>query len=435
MKKLAVLLGLLSVQAFAVDGVNSGSSLTTGPSSSHFSMSSAMRNPAMAPLMVPEGERWRLNYLPSISLAVEIGDVENFADDLDELIDLIEDPSTNQDSADETLDRFNAVLVRMGEDGYIKQSVNLSVPITPAYFRSKSGASTFFMDLNIGAQASLQVIDQILRLDGQNQNFTTDTAIYFKSGIENKLSFGYGRQVLGSNKRLKGKGKLYAGVKLNLIQLELSKQVTRLEDLDGKEVSDVIKDEYDNNLKSNTGFGIDVGLVWDADWYRAGFRIDNINSPEFSYGDIGVNCQSRAENTIERSSCEFSQSLIAAGRLKSSEKHTKHALMRVDGLLKITDRWFVSSSLDLAEYDDIVGFKNQWLTLAMAYETSGKLIPAPRIGYQENLAGTGLSSYTFGLTFFKCISLDFEWGTESTTVDGDSMPRRFGFSLAFEESF
>lgn len=435
MKKLAVLFCFISVQVFAVDGVNPGSSMTSGPSSNHFSISSSIQNPAMAPLMVPEGERWRINYLPSISSSTELGDVENFADDLDELVDLIDDPSTNTDSAEATLDRFNDVLVRMGKNGYIKQSINVSIPIAPAYYHSNSQEGTYFLDLNYGAQISLQVIDQVLRLDEQNQSFTTDTSIYVKSGIENKLSFGYGRQVFASNKRLSKWGKFYAGVKLNLIQLELSKQVTRLEDLDGEEVSDVIRDEYDKNLKSNTDFGVDVGLVWDAEWYRAGFRIDNLISPEFSYGDVGVNCTSRAENTIERSSCELSQSLIADGRLKASEKHKKHALMRVDGLLKITDRWFVSSALDLAEYDDIVGFENQWFNLAMSYDSDSLWVPSARIGYQENLVGTGLSSYTFGFTFFKCLSLDFEWGTESITVDGDSAPRRFGFAIAFAESF
>ncbi len=435
MKKIAVFFCFVSAQVFAVDGVNSGTSLSSGPSSNHFSMSSSIQNPAMAPLMVPDGERWRINYLPSISSSTELGDVENFADDLDELVDLIDDPSTNTDSAEVTLDRFNDVLVRMGRNGYFKQSVNVSIPVTPAYYHSNSQKGTYFLDFNFGAQASLQVIDQVLRLDEQNQSFTTDTSIYVKSGIENKFSFGYGRQVFGSNKRLSKLGKFYAGVKLNLIQLELSKQITRLEDLDGEEVSDVIRDEYDENLKSNTGFGVDIGLVWDAEWYRAGFHIDNLIAPEFSYGKIGVNCESRTENTIERSSCELSQRLIADGRLKASEKHTKNTLLRVDGLLKITDRWFVSSALDLAEYDDIVGFENQWFNLAMSYESNDLWVPSARIGYQENLVGTGLSSYTFGFTFFKCVSLDFEWGTETITVDGDSAPRRFGFSIAFAESF
>lgn len=431
----AVLLSTLSVHTAAIDGVNIGPAMGTGPSSSHYSISAAGGNPAMAPLMVPEDEKWRISYLPSITTTLELGDVSNFADDLDELIDLIEDPSTNQDSAEETLDRFNDVLVRMGQNGYIKNAVNLSIPVTPGYYFSESLGGTFFLDINYGALIGLQVLDDVLRLDEQNQSFTTDTSVYVKSGIETRVSFGYGQQIWADKPSLKDRGKLYAGATLNLIKMELSKQVTRLEDLDGEEVSDVIRDEYDKNLESSTNIGIDLGLVWDADWYRVGLHLDNLLAPSFDYGNVGVDCESRPQNTVERNSCEIARSFVADGRLKSSESHTMHEIIRVDGLLKLTDRWHVSGALDLAEYDDIVGFANQWMNFGMNYETKSRFIPSPRIGYQTNLAGSEVSSYTFGFSILKSISLDFEWGTESVEVDGDSAPRRFGFSLAFEESF
>ncbi len=433
----AVLLGGFSVQTMAINGVNTGSSMGTGPSSSHYSISAAGGNPAMAPLMVAEKERWRISYLPSITATFELGDVSNFADDLDELIDLIEDPLSNTDeSTDETLDRFNDVLVRMGEEGYIHNSLNISIPVTPGYYKPASLDGTFYLDVNYGAQVGLRVLDDILSFEAQTGgDFVTDTSIYFKSGIETRVSFGYGQQILADKKSLKGKGKLYAGATLNLIKLELSKQVIRLEDLDGVEVSDVISDEYDNNLESSTNIGIDLGVMWDAEWYRVGLQLDNLLSPSFDYGDIGVNCDSRPENSIEQNGCLIAQSFIADGRLKPSEKHTMHEIIRVDGLLKITDRWYVSGALDLAEYDDIVGFENQWMNIGMNYESKSRFIPSPRIGYQANLAGSEVSSYTFGFSVFKSVSLDFEWGTESVEADGESAPRRFGFSLAFEESF
>ncbi len=433
MKKFAFASVILSAQAFAASGINPGSSLSTGPSSSHYSIFAAANNPAMAPLMVPEDEKWRINFLPSLSFDAEVGDVDNFADDLDELIDLIEDPSTNTDSVNETLDRFNDVLARMGEEGYLNNSVYLTVPIAPLYYVSESLDGTFFTNLNVSAKTSLQVIDDTLRFDEQNQSFTTNTSLYFKSGIEKQISFGFGREI--SAGKFSDQGKLYAGATLNLISLELSKQVIRLEDLDGQDVSDVIRDEYDSNLESSTGIGLDVGFVWDADWYRAGLTLANVNSPEFSYGTIGVNCENRPENTIERNNCEIARSFVDQGRIKASETHTKHALFRIDGVLKLTDRWLLSSSLDMAEYDDIVGFENQWWHLAMVHEPKGKLIPGSRLGYRQNLTGTELSAFTLGLTFFKAFSLDIEWGAEQVDIDGESAPRRFGFSLAFEESF
>jgi len=435
-KKYAVIAGLLSMQAMAgSSGVNSGSSLTSGPSSSHFSIYAAANNPAMGSLMNPEDERWRISYLPSFAVNLELGDVDNFADDIDELIDIVEDPSSSGDSATEILNRFNDVLVRMGDQGYIKNSVSIHAPVAPLYYYSEDLQGTFFVDLSIEAQVGLRVLDAELSLDPVTQGFLTDTSLYLKSGIQKKLSLGYSREVFSDHHFIKDKGKLYAGATFSFVDMELSKQVTRIVDLDGAEVSDVLRDEYDNNLSSSTGFAIDVGLVWDAEWYRAGLTLENLNSPEFDYGDIGTNCNDRPENTIERNSCEVARSFIDQGRITATETHTQHALLRVDGLVKITDRWFVSGAMDMAEYDDFVGFENQWLNIATSYETEGMWVPSARLGYQKNLTGAELSSFTFGFTFFKSVSLDFEWSPDSVDVDGDSAPRRVGFALGFEEKF
>ncbi len=438
MKKIVVLPGLASllciVPALAIDGVNPGASMTTGVVPSHYSLAASARNPAMAPLIVPEGERWRLNYLPSISFNYEVGDVENFADDLEELIDIIDDPSLIED-LDETRLRFNDVLVRMGQEGYIKNTVNIGIPVTPAYFNSGTLGGSIYMDVNYGAQVSLSVLDAPLEVEPNSQTLQTDTAVYIKSGIETKISVGYGRELLEINDSFFGVGTLYAGAKVSLIELELSKQVTRIDDLNGEEVSDVIRDEYDNNLESSTNIGIDVGLLWDAENYRIGFMLDNINSPSFDYGAVGENCGSRPAGTPERSSCDFTEQLVADGRLNARETHKKHAIMRVNGLYKLSNRWFLSGAMDLAKYDDIVGYENKWFNLAMSYEAKSRFMPSPRIGYQSNLAGSEVSSYTFGFTWLKCVSLDFEWSPDSVEVDGDSAPRRAGFSLAFEESF
>ncbi len=438
MKKIVVLPGLVFLPfvfpAFAVDGVNSGASMTTGAVPSHYSLAAAARNPAMAPLIVPEDERWRLSYLPSISASYEIGNVENFADDLEELIDIIDDPSLVED-LESTRIRFNDVLVRMGQEGYIKNSVNVSIPVSPVYFDSGTLGGTIYMDVNYGAQVSLRVLDSPLTVNQTAQTLETDTSIYIKSGIETKISVGYGREVLEINDGFFGAGRLYAGAKVSLIELELSKQVTRIEDLNGEEVSDVIRDEYDNNLESNTNIGIDVGLLWDAGNYRVGLLLDNINSPSFDYGPVGENCEARTQGSVERSSCDYSEQLVADGRLDGRESHTKHALLRVNGLYKLSDRWHISGALDLAEYDDIVGDENQWFNVAMSYEAKSRYIPSPRIGYQSNLAGSEITSYTFGFTWLKCLSLDVEMSTDSVEIDGESAPRRAGLSLAFEESF
>ena len=170
--------------------------------------------------------------------------------------------------------------------------------------------------------------------------------------------------------------------------------------------------------------------------YRLGFTFENINSPRFNYGTIGTNCATREENTPARSSCEAAAQFIQQdGRIRARETHTMHARTRIDGLYHLTNKWSASGSLDLAAYDDIVGFENQWLHLATMYDFDNNIMPSLRLGLQSNLAGTQQSSLTVGMSLFKFVSLDLEYGLDSTSIDGSSAPRRFGIALGVEESF
>ncbi|VUD56446.1 hypothetical protein TDB9533_02101 [Thalassocella blandensis] len=434
-RTLAIAVGFLAGGVNAGTSViNSGASMTTGPSLNHYSVFGASANPAMAPLMIPEEESWRITFFPSIAANFEIGDVENFADDVDDLIDLLDDASSTDESATETLDRFNDVLGRIGEEGYIKNSISIHAPITPLYYQSEELNGTFGMDLSINTQIAALILDDVLSLDSTNDTFSTNTSLYMKSGIETRVSFTYGGNYFDDT-ALSSLGKFYAGAKLNVIRLELSKQVKLLEDFNGEDIEDVISDDYDKYLNSSTNVGLDVGVMWDADWYRLGLTLENLNSPSFEYGELGVDCESITDDNVARNTCEVSRYFISEGRIDAKETHTMHAKMRVDSLLKVSDRWFVSSSIDLAKYDDIVGFENQWLHLATTYETEGWWLPSTRIGYQKNLAGSELSSVMLGFTFFKSFNFDLEYGLESVEVDGSSGPRRLGFSLAFTEKF
>ncbi len=409
-------------------GLNSGSSFTTGPSANKFSLYSATRNPAMISAVLDEDKRLRMNYAPGFALSVELGEVDNFADDLDELIDIIDDSSSTDESPSELLDRFNRVLLEMGESGYVRTSVAARLPVLPLYFR-KNDIGDFSIDLSINADVALRVLDDELTFDDQSTSFVTNTSIYLKSGIEKKLSVGYSRPVWGEYDQL------VAGVRVNAINLELSKQVTMLQDLDGREVGDVIEDEYDRNLVSTTALGMDFGLVWLEENYAVGLSLENANSPTFDYGPVGINCESRPEDSAERNSCEVTRFFVAQGRLRDRETHTKNALLRADGTYFLTERWTIDGSLDLAAYDDAVGFENQWLHLATAYESRRFWTPSWRLGYRENLAGEQLASMSAGLTLFGGLTLDIEYGLASITVEDTSVPRRVGFAIGFEETF
>ena len=433
-KLLAISLLCLSSGLYAgTSNVNLGSSMTTGPSSNHFSIQAGFNNPAMASLLIGNDERWRFSYFPNFAVNFEIGSVDNFTEELDELIDIIDDRSSTDLTDEEILDRFNGFLSSVGDDGYLKANVGLDAPLLPLLYRSKGSTSAFGIGVRFATQVSGEILDDEITIDPINGSVLTSTSIYLKAGVEQRLSFVYSRELFSSKKA--SSGNLYAGAKLNIINLELSKQVTPLTILDGEDVADFIEDEFDNNLESTTNIGIDLGVVWDARNYRVGLTLENLNSPEFDYGEIGVNCGSITDISA-RSSCDAAAFFIQeTGEIRARETHTMHTLLRADGLLKLSNRWFLSGAVDLAAYDDFTGFENQWLNLSTSFDPKKVWLPGTRLGYQKNLAGTELSSALLGFTFFKVLTLDFEYGLEDVIVDGSSTPRRFGFALGLEEHF
>ncbi|MDH3326615.1 MAG: conjugal transfer protein TraF [Gammaproteobacteria bacterium] len=415
--------------------INSGAGLTTGASSSSSSIQSAYNNPASGPLLLSDTEKWRMSYLPVMSVNMELGQVDNFSEDLNELTDIVDNPDSTSDNPTQVLNRFNKVLVEMGESGYIKNNVSFNAPLLPLYYRIDS-SSVIGVGVKVGSQTGLRLLDDSLSFDSQNGSFSTASVIYIKNGIETEAAVSYSRSIFKISEGGSTNNQLYAGAKLKLINLRLSKQVFPLQQLDDSNVEDLVWDEYDNNLNSSTNIGLDLGIVWDSDLFRLGLVLENINSPEFSYGSIGQDCSKFAENTHSRNTCEAAAYFINnKGDIKGKEVHTKVSMFRFDGLAKLTNRWALSMALDISEYNDLVGFDNRWLNIATTYERKGNIFSSLRLGYQKNLAGTSTSSAMLGLTFFSLVSLDLEYGLQSIKVDGSKYPRRLGISLSVEESF
>lgn len=418
-------------------GVNLGSSLTTGPSSNSYSLSAASNNPAMASLVVDKDESLRMSYFPNLGVALEIGEVDNFIDDLEELTDILDDPNSTSEPVSDVLDRFNGVLVEMGESGYLKNSVALNAPFFPLFIDSDFLGGALGLSISAEAIAGISILDDPLSYNNVANTFETSSAIYLKAGVEKTAGITYSRELPINNwLDMDLGGKLYAGVKVKAMNLELSKQVLALENLESDDISDIIKDEYDNNQVSSTELGLDLGLVWDAGDYRIGMTAENINSPEFKYGEIGNNCSNPDLSPASQTNCNVAAYFAyTKGEIKANETHTKDAYFRGDILYKLTERWQVSSAMDFAEYNDVIGFENQWLHVATSYDADSWIIPSVRLGYHSNLAGTKTSSASMGFTLFNLVALDFEYGLESIEVDGSEAPRRAGFSLSIEESF
>jgi F plasmid transfer operon, TraF, protein len=430
------LTGLLSVSTSAIAGqpyVLHGSALTTGPGSSEYSLQAGSFNPAMSSLMVDEDENWRLGYLPSVMINIEFGDVQNFADDLEDLIDIIDDPSLATDSVDETLTRFNNLLPVMGEEGYLKNTASLHYPL---FVKSDFLGGSLQTEISYVVQMSGRVLDDTLIFNQQNETFSTNTSMYLKSGLQTAFSLGYSRPVFEKSSEDSSSGTLFVGTKISAIKLDLSKQVFWLEGIQNDEIEDVIRDEYDKNTISNFGINVDLGAVWDANNYRVGLTLSHLNKPTFDYNAVGINCEQEIPGSTAADNCNVAQYFVEIKpRLKAKEVHEMTPVATVDLLLKLSKKWQITSSMDLASYNDMVGFDNQHLHLATRYETESVWIPSPRIGYTKNLAGEELTSISAGLTFFNVFNLDINYGKETTVVDGDKFPRVFGVAFGFDEKF
>lgn len=414
------------------NGSFSGSNTVTGNITNEQSIFVGTNNPAQVGLAIRESENFRFNFFPTFSAYTEVGAVDNFVDDLDELIDILDDPDNIDESVENVLDRFNRTLLKMGEEGYLATKVALSAPAFPFYVRAPMLDTVFSAEFSFNGAVGLRVLDDTLRFDEQNNKFATNTSAYVKSALESKVAFGGSKAFYN----LAGGMDIYAGVKLNLIRLELSKQVIALQQMNGESVEDVVEDAYDENLQSSTNASLDIGVTAVGERYRIGAALTDINEPSFDYGAVGVNCDQYEDASISRSNCDTATYFVeVAGDIVSRETYTRHALLTLDGLYQLSRGWFVSGELETAAYDDAIGQENQWLSLALAYESGRYLLPSVRVGYRENLAGSELSMVNLGFTFGGVVTLDMNYGLESAEVDGDTVPRALGIALAIQEKF
>ncbi|HEY7772479.1 MAG TPA: conjugal transfer protein TraF [Marinagarivorans sp.] len=433
----ALALAIASPSAHAMGNlVGHSQALSSGQSSNHFALFNGINNPAMGELMIAPDERFRLNYFFSLSSSTELGQVDNFVDDIDELIDILDDPNNAQeDGVNETLDRFNRVIKQAGEDGYVKTTIGSYLPPLPLYWRPQFLPGTLMFELNVESQVNLSVLADTLIYDEVKTTFTTSTSAYLKSGLQKKIAIGYS-QVFGENLWGTSDTQLILGAKFNIYDLELSKQVFQLELLDGQDIEDVIADEYKNNRINSTSIGLDFGAVWTAPRYRLGASLSNLNAPSFDYGAIGVNCDQYPEGSDAQSNCYIANYFSTEkGEIKTYETHKKNPVITVDGSYFVLENWLVSGSLNLASYDDPVGQESQWFAASTSYHPTGYWLPGMRATYSKNLAGSKLDYLGLGLTFGKVFNLDFNVALDEIQVDGDKAPRGFGIALSFEEPF
>jgi hypothetical protein len=415
-----------------------GTSSTLGNSTIGHYMLSVTHNPAACSQVLAAKDHFRMGYLNAIGGSVEIGQVDNFENDINELVDLLEDSSITLDAADDLLDRFNGVLENLDSYGYVKANFDTTIPGLPMAVHLDSWKGSLCAEAMLAAQFKGSVLYAPLTLTTRNVNdsvevdFSTDSALFVKSAQLTQLGLDYVRPVYQGDLG-PFNGQLLAGTRVNFYAMQLSRQVILFENFEDEEVADVIKDEYDQNQQSNSNIGIDLGVSWIGKKYQLGFTLANINEPSFDYGDFSLNCNQLTATA--QNNCLAAIAFVANGNISQQESYVMHALGTVDATYWLMSRWAIAASYDLADYNDPMGDELQWATVATAYSPMSRWFPAWRLGYRKNLVGESLASVNVGATLFGVFNMDLMYGLDTAVVDGDEVPRTAGLHFGFEQKY
>jgi F plasmid transfer operon, TraF, protein len=415
---------MFSCASLAAPGfVDAGPHLTDGGASGVWTSLYATRNPAGAEFAIAPQSTYRMSVLSSIGVGMEVGPVDNFADEIDDLIDQLDRDDISLSEGNALVARFNGLLEELGRDGYLKVHGGVQVPLFPILIRSELGV--FTLDANIAAQGRLGFLDAPLTYNSVSQELQSASAVYVKAARVSEIALGFSRPVWQHEAR-----QLILGGSLRYLHTALSKQVVALESVeDGDDVEDVLSDAYDANERTSGNVTVDLGAIYSASNYRVGLTLANLTEPDFDYGTIGAGC-----STLSGSA---QYNCFTAGyysdRIALNETWTLERLATLEGVLLFAEgAGSVSAAIDLNDVHDPVGDLNQGLAVALGYKTQTAWLPDFRVGYRKNLAGTELSSASLGLTFFSRLHLDVACGLESTKIDDTTTPRTLAVNLGFE---
>lgn len=437
-KLCAISVCLLSFASVARDPFQVvGGALSKGKVSSKYDASSSFHNPAAASYFMAGESGLRYNFIGPLGAGYEVGEIDSLVDELDELLDILEDDDLSAQAALDAKDRFDPFLADAAVNGLLKVGGSSSIPFFPMFYHSNS-MGTFTAEMTISGLIRSTVLDDQIDIVALNDSFkiNTSAALYIKSAVKANLALGYSRPIYKREDAM-----LYAGLKLNVSQYKLGKNVVSLAGLeDGEDIGDAIEDDYEANQNSATNFSIDAGLLWVSEQYSVGLSLQDINEPEYEFGFINNNCAELMGLSLDN--CFVAQEAVAQGRIKADEVHVANALATIEGstwigvpLFGKGGKFGLHASIDLNDKNDALGDVYQWASVSTSAKLNSWFIPELRLGYSQNLSGTELSYYSFGVTFFKHADLDIRWSDETVRIDDSSGPRSAYFSFAIQTKF
>ncbi|MBZ2190242.1 conjugal transfer protein TraF [Alcanivorax sp. JB21] len=429
----AVCVAAASTSALALPGtVGKGPNVTYGYTSHGINLHSLSNNPAHGIYVLRDDSTLRMGRAGAFSLGYEMGQVDNFLDRADEVLDNLERDNLSVAEGIALANETNDLVELLGQDGYLRTNIGLQAPLTPVAFRNDLGTFTLSVEADIEVRAS--ILDDAVTYDAINQELRTRTSMYLKSATLTQLSAGWARELWQQDGHV-----VIGGARVRLINGALSKQVVNLKTAatdDDDDIGDIISDQYDVNERTSTNIGIDLGAVYQRDNWRAGLTLQNINEPSFRYGSVGVGCASLTPGSREQTNCLTADYFVQEGRIAANEKWVLASQATVDGSYDFSNgRGLVGFSYDLTDANTPTGDREQMFSLVTAYQLPNVWLPGLRAGYHANQRGSKLSSISAGMTWFNRLTLDALVGLENVRIDGSSLPRTAALSLGWQSRF
>jgi len=227
-------------------------------------------------------------------------------------------------------------------------------------------------------------------------------------------------------------GDLHAGVRLNVQNLGLSKQVIAFESADAdEELSDVFLDDYEDAKVSSTDFAIDLSAYWAGINYNAGITLSNVNEPEFEFGELGNDCLNKPNET-SKNNCFTA--LHFSDRIALKETYIANSYATLQANYISDDNTFSVDFSYETEHNTPVGIKEQWVTASIAAQPESIYVPNARLTYSSNLAGSELD-YLSGELSWGWLGLAGGYALSDTTVDDTTVPRGGFITLSISNHF
>ena len=411
MKKIVILSCLLSPLSFA-------SQTLFNPIVSSTSTSSSVSNPA-SHYLTSNQDISGLVLIEPLAIGYELGDVNSFIDQIDELEDILDNGVSSVSEANAAEAKFDVFLKNAGEDGFVKVSGSGSLVIFPSlYTNHREGVFTF--DFSYGGMTKLGLLDDP---DGititSGTGLGTDSGVYEQYVTVKSFALGY-RETLWSNSY----SELLIGTKINLREMMMLRRFSTIE-YQGE-------DEIEGEATS-TNIGVDVGVLWAINSFSLGVSVHNINEPKYDLGDL--TCDTSASGALGEN-CTAFNNIASVDDIDSTGRYVAERQAKIDFFLSSPGNALnIQGSYDVNGITDATGDEYQWAEIALSYLSDSFFVPGLRVGYKKNLTGSELSYINTGYTFFKYLNFDAGMSLDTVSYDGSNYPRslyaNLGLALAF----